>query len=638
MLKSLFNKKYTIEMFRDMIKQRPPDLDEMQKAIDSGIDIDFMDKKGETFLHYTIKKNLTACAKFLIEHGINVNELDSEEYSPIYLAIAKSNRIITQALIDTKKINLNQLKDNRTLLQDAILQGERSIVNMLLQTNIDRNHIDNQGRNILFDAIGNGNQRIIEMILELDDLDANVIDIEGKTILHQSTVLKDDELAIQLIQNGADPTILDAEDKSYLLHIALRGGDTEAIIDAALEAGFNINSYVRNKNSILMEIMFSFAKLSRSEMDRRDELMAMASSLVKKGIDVNAVNAQGETVLFDAVRRLDIQACAFLLKEKTPVNTVNNEGNTVLSEIIYEGIQALDIVCLLLRHGADLKYKNEFNQTIIEVVDELVLYSHGNIENTHYDNKHIHRDGQYMRLLKDMLEMSNYSINSLTSDGEPLFFKSLLYGNRPLFTLYYNHGININAVNIRGNNIFARYAGKMASQDVLPKEYRDIIIMLIDKKVDINITNKDGKSILSQLVGLQNMHAFRILLSVTKFDLMVQDNRGFTIIHDCISSSNVTVIRIINQIEPKLKNVPDNIGLLPIAYAALFGNLPLVLLLMDLESNFTSNKILSNAAKMKFKPLLANLSKLESEDANINHKLDVLKEQIIKDFQIIEEE
>ena len=45
MLKKLFNKRYTIEMFKNMIKRKSPDLKEMQKALDNGVDIDFVVNK-----------------------------------------------------------------------------------------------------------------------------------------------------------------------------------------------------------------------------------------------------------------------------------------------------------------------------------------------------------------------------------------------------------------------------------------------------------------------------------------------------------------------------------------------------------------------------------------------------------------
>ena len=632
MLKKLFNKKYTVETFKKLLLSKPSDLKEIKRALENGIDINHIDENGDSYLHICIKKGLSSCARLLIDQGINITT-DAEDSSAIYLVIEKSNKTVTKALIDKKLVNLNELNNNRTLLQDAVLQGELTIIDMLLRTNINKHHIDNNGKNVLFDAIANGNEKVIDTILNIKDLNLNNYDNNNNTILHNPKIIKDKDLAIKLIRKGVDPTLLDGNDKNYLLYASLEGIIDDDIIDAAVHSGFNINTYVRNRNSILMEIMFSFSRLSNAEQERRDHLLSLASNLVDKGLDVNAINEQGETVLFNAVRKLDIQACAFLLKKKTPTNIVNIDGETVLSQAICYGIKALDIIYLLIRNGADIKHINHNKRSIIEILNDLVLYTHGNISSIYIAKDRIDDDnGQYMRLLKNVLEVAKYDVNAISSVGEPLFFKSMLYQNRALFTLYWNHGVNINAINVNGNTIFSRYIGKMASFNELPKDFRDIVIMLIDKKADINKKDKDGKTIFSKIISSNNMSAFRVLLSLNKFDFFLKDNRGFTLIHDCLAISNVTIIRLIDQIKPDLKNIPDNIGLLPITYSAIFGNIKLVLLFMDLQSHFTSGMRLSEPAKAKFRPLLVNLDKLISDDTNEQHKLDILKEQIKKDF------
>ncbi len=632
MLKKFFRKSYTIDTFKQLLISKPPDLKEIKAALDNDIDVNHIDEKGETFLHYALKKNLSTCARVLIESGIDVNKVDKNGDSPLYTAVNKGNRHIAKALLQTNKVNVNELKGNRTLLQDAVLIGDKNIMNMLLKTDIDINHIDDRGRNIAFDAISNGNRDIIDTILEVKDLDLNHLDTGKQTILHQKNVIEDDELAKKLISKGADPTILNGEEESYLLIAALRGCETDEIIDLVIDSGFDINIPVRNENSILMEIMFAFTKLSESESDRRDNLMSMADKLVEKGIDVNAINDQGETVLFDAVRKYDKTACAFLIKEGTPLNIVNNNGDTVLSDVIYRGISALDIIYMLITHGADVNHKNKYQQSIIEVLNDLVLYTHENIEVIYVPENKINPRGQYIRLLKEMIDLSSFDVNSLSSEGEPMFFKSLLVGNRALFSLYCQYDIDINRPNIRGNHLFARYVGKMASQESLPKDFREVIIMLLDKKVNVNKQDKDGKTMLSNMIVIDNIRAFRTLFSVTKFNFMLQDNRGFTLIHECISTSNITVIKLIDQLEPRLKNVPDNMGILPITYAALFGKVDLVLEFINLESNFKSSKVIPKAAKLKLAPLLSNLDKLDDDDKDKRHKLNIFKDQIRRDF------
>lgn len=633
MLSNLFKTKYTPETFKKLLHNKPPEVKIIEQALKNDIDINFVDEEEDTLLHYTIKKNLTTCSKLLIEQGIDMDVKDKNEHTPIYLAIEKGNDIVVQHILSKNKININQLNDSRTLLQDAILQGERSIVNMLLKTDINKNHLDNKGRNILFDAISNGNEKLIDTIVNIEGLDLNILDEDNRTILHQKNIIEDDQLAIKLIKKGADPTILDGNGNSYLLYVALRGVETEEIIDVAIESGFNINASVRNKNSILMEIMFSFAKVSESENARRDDLMTMATKLVKKGIDVNALNDKGESVLFDAVRKLDIQACIFLIRENVNINVINNTGDSVLSEIIYKGVEALDIIYLLLKNGADVKIKNSKGQTLIEVLNDIVLYSHENIPLSQDIVDKLTTNGQYLRLLKEMLSNTSFDTSILSSGGEPIFFKSLLTDNIPLFDLYCKFGININAVDKNGNTIFVRYIDKVGHMEKIPPEFRQNMIMLISRKIDVNMKDENGKSVLSKLISTNNMRMFRILFEVTKFNYSSQDKRGYTIIHDCISTSNIVVLKLIDQLVPRLKNTPDNLGILPITYAALFGKIDLVLELLNLKSHFTSSKPIVKAAKLKFAPLLANLEKLKCEDTDEIYKLEILKDQIRRDFQ-----
>ena len=633
MFKKLFNKTYTVEAFQELLMVRPPDLKEVGKALQNGIDINYLNDKDETFLHFTIKKGLSTYARYLIDHGIDVNAKDKEDNSAIHLAVDKSNKTVTQALIATNKININELKDNRNLLQEAVLQGDKNIIDMLLRSKINKHHVDNRGRNVIFDAIANGNEKIIDTVLNIDGLDLNIKNSDKNTVLHEKNVLEDDQLAIKLIKKGANPTILDGTGKSYLLHAALRGIDAEPIIDAAMESGFNINSSVRNKNSILMEIMFSFSGLSEAESHRRDNLMSMASKLVKKGIDVNAINDKGETALFEAVRKLDTPACAFLIKEKVPINIINHQGNSALSEVIYQGIQAVDIIYLLLKNGADVKITNKNGQNLVEIINDLVLYTHGNIKTINNEIlEHINPNGQYIRLLSEMIALTSYNTSALSTKGEPLFFSSLLNNNKSLFDLYYKLGININAIDKNGHTIFSRYIDQTSKDEELPKDFRETVLMLITRQVNINQQDEVGKTLLSRLVTNNNMRMFKTLFSMTRFNYKLRDKRGFTIIHDCISSSNITVLKLIDQIEPSLKNTPDFIGLLPITYAALFGKIDVVRVLLNLESHFKSNKVIPAPAKAKLTPLLINLDKLISKDKNEQHIFDILKDQIRRDF------
>ncbi len=602
MIKNLFNKKYTVATFEKLLFTKPIDLKEIQKAIDSGIDIHKKDNKN-TYLHKAIEKNLSSCAELLINNGIDVILEDNNNHTPIFLAISKGNRTITQALLKTKKIDLDQLHGNRSLIQDAVIHGERQILQLILEygkgSNI--NHIDAKGRNIIFDAVIDNNEQIIDIILTVDNLNLNILDGEGQTILHLKQVFANDELAKKLIQHGANPTILGNEEKSYLLHVVLDNIGTEDIVTVAVESGFDLNTPLKDNNSILMEITKVFIATDVLDIERREHLISMTR---------------------------------VLLEHEADANFINNEKESVLSKLVYRGVLDWDLTSLFLQYGADLSHQNRADQTIVEIISDLTLFTHENIHRVSpdIDTELIAEGAQYIIFLQKILDISEFNINIMSSEDEPLFFKSLLFGHRPLFTLYCKYKIRINSVNRRGNNLFSRYVGKMSSFDTLPKDFREVVGMLVDKKISVNAQDKNGKTMLSKLITANNMQAFRVLFDVTHFDYMLTDNRGFTILHNCISSSNLTIIKLVDANEPKLKNIPDNMGILPITYAALFGQVDLVLEFIALESTFSSNKPIPKTAKVKFIPLLANLNKLVDENPNKQHLLDTLKEQILKDF------
>jgi len=633
MIKGLFKKKYTKEFFYKLLAVNPFDEAEVSRVLKEDIDINFIDKNGASFLHFAIKMKLTTCALFLIEQGIDINIVNSHEDTAIHMAIDKANRLITQTLLEKDNIKTDMLKSNRTLLQDALIQGNINIIKILLNSKIDIHHTDNRGRNIIFDAVANGNIEIINLILEVEGLDLNILNNEKNTILHENIVLQDDDLALSLIAKGANPTILGASGQSYILHTSLKGIDTDEIIDTTYDSYFQNNINQSNTSQIFLEIMSAFSNFQKLPEKLRKNLIKTATKLLEKGIDISATDEKGETALFDIVRNNDIFAAKFLIEEDIPINTINNEGNNVLSEIVYKGIEVSEMIYLLLENKADLGVKNKKGQSIVQVFNDIILYTNGFIDQIDKDLEVlINPDGKYITLFTKMMLISPYNTSDIVVDGDPLFFNSFLLGDNELFNIYYKAGININALDKESNNIFIRYINQLSHLPEIPKDFRDNLITLVNRKVNINIQDKDGKMILSKLIAKNNIKLFKLLFTNATFNYAMVDKRGFNIIHDCISTSNIDVLRLIDQLEPSLKDMADNIGIIPITYAALFRKTELVRELIKLGSNFNSKKVISDTAKKKFAPLLANLSMIEGNDSNEQHIFNGLVEQTIKDF------
>ncbi len=632
----------TPDKFLDELLKRDFDENILSDLIKSGIDINHCDENGNTFLNLSImtNKRRNKASIWLINNNCNLNIKNKNNKSAIHLAAEQANIKLVKVLLDTKKININETNsDGRTLLHDAVIHGEIEIVSELMRNFADVNILDSNNRNVLFDAIDFGEEKLITKILSTGELNINTADCNGHTVLHHREVLENDELAKILLQYGADPTINDQEGRNFLFHTALRGEDGIELLNIAIEKGCNLNGRMRDNNSILMEIMFAFANISDAEKKRRAGLMDMAKLLVKNGINVNAINDKGETVLFDAVRKNDLEATAFLLEDGVDVNQRNKIFETALSIAVIKGIEYLDIILLLVDYGADVTIKVKDLKTIFEVLNDIILHTHGNhpMENQNLLAQIDIDDGQYMIVLRDILSKLTIKLDYNDFLGNPIYFKSLLYGNINLFKLYVKYGVDMNKRNSLGRTLFHEYVIYSFKNNADIDNFKNTLLLLSSIKVKANTQLKDGRTILSYLLLKEcNIELFKTLVSIMRFDYKLQDNAGRTLVHSCVTGNNIKLLPIISALDCDVMNIPDYYGMLPITYAALMNNSKFVLELIKLNSLITSRKRITFQAIEKFSKLLPNLDKLTAEvfDLDDLRKIAILTNQIKKDFNV----
>ena len=77
-----------------------------------------------------------------------------------------------------------------------------------------------------------------------------------------------------------------------------------------------------------------------------------AIELLGKGMDVNSVDAAGNTLLMQAVQRDNADFLAYLIEHRARLNTRNRNGETALSLAAYQG--KLPFVTRLVEAGADV--------------------------------------------------------------------------------------------------------------------------------------------------------------------------------------------------------------------------------------------------------------------------------------------
>jgi len=640
MIKKLFKKEHSNTTFFQELSKKELDEKWLKDGLKSDfIDINHQDLEGNTFLIKCLKTSKFQAAQWLIHNGADITIKNNEGKTAINIAIEKNNLAIVKELLDLGKIDVNQKDINgRSLLQNVVVWGNNKMAKLLINCGADVNNIDNHGRNVLYDALSYGDQQFIRYLLALDNIELNYVDEAGNTLMQHPEVLKNDSIAKDLLIAGVDPTIQTKNGDSYLLKTALRGEEAEDIIDIALVHGANVNSKTHKDKTIMMELISTAAE----NETLRESLLRTSKKMLEYNGDINALEENNETGLFNAIRMKDFELTSFLLSGGIDPNIQNDHGETALEILIYDGVENLDFILLLIAYEANPCIKNKHGKTIYELLNDIILHLHGTkiIKDETLIQK-INPKGQYLTILNELLERNENEedLNFLDSTGDPLFFKPLLYDYFSLFKLYIKYGLNIHAKNKANHSIFFEYVLKVFEDDIADSKtcenFQHNLSSLLSSKVEKNYQDALGWTVLHKIVGTNcNEKLFDILTKVVLFDYSLTDNLGRSVIHNAVWGNKKNIIKKIALISRDTINIADAYNVLPITYAALLGNKDLVLLFLDLESNVSASKPIAPQAIKKFTPMLKNLEKLtlDVKDPSLLQKLNIVIDQVKRDF------
>ncbi len=604
-----------------------------EELVSAGAKVDWLSDGGENYFHFAAQNANKNAINWLLSKNIDINQKASDRRTPLFYAVENGSSELVKTLVENGADINHKNVFNRTVLQEAVISDKNKIIDYLIGKGADASNVDSQGRNVVFDSVANGTKHLVDKISALDGVDINLVDKNGSTVMHQKSVYDNPELALSLMENGADPTICDTEGKNFLFYCAIGGIENEELIDKAIELGCDINSRNKNNDSILMETLKAF--LGVTDETRRDSILQMAQKLVDHGVDIDAKNNQGESVIFDVVKTGDLEALRFLLEQKVrDVNIQDDNGNTPLVAAVLEGAKNLDLVLLLLMCGADPNIPDFRNMTIIEKLIDIVLHLHNNKELEEIYETEIEQDGEYFYVLKEVLSNSKVQLNNVNSKSNPLFFDVVLYNNKNLLSLLRKHGANINQPDKDGENIAFRFieAVENTTDEKKKREMITNLENLIISGVDINSQNKKGQSAVHHAILKGSENTAKVFID-SKSDTKLTDKKGRSIVHCCVWNAKLEHFNMILQKDENILNEPDAFGLLPIHYAAFMGHTELVLKMIEAGSFVNSTTNVSS--KMigflkKFAPMLDTLEEYtedEYEKTNIRLLVDNMKKE-----------
>jgi ankyrin repeat protein len=149
------------------------------------------DGEGRTALLLATRQDQVEIARLLIEAGADVNAKDTIQDTPFLFAGAEGRDAILRLILATGKANLRDTnRYGGVALIPAAHHGHPSTVRILLDTDIDIDHVNNLGWTALIEAVilsdgGPVHQEIVGLLVDAG-ADREIADRDGVTPLEHA--------------------------------------------------------------------------------------------------------------------------------------------------------------------------------------------------------------------------------------------------------------------------------------------------------------------------------------------------------------------------------------------------------------------------------------------------------------------
>ncbi len=321
---------------------RNDDIDLVRHYLSSGYNPDAMcDRRGESAIHLAVSNGNLDLIKLLASAGADLNFICKKyNYTPLLLAIhiGASNSVI-KTLIDLGADISKETDLGFTPLMYASRYRSLPFIRLLVES----------GANV------NGSNSRLEtpsMVSLLSDREDNL------------------EVIKYLIEMGADVSTVDDNQNSVLMYLADASGSKHTCdslkecVRVLVENGVNVNNQNVGEESAL---------LIASKNNNVDALCA----LINIGADVNLPNIFGETALMLAGSQsenqsLNHETIQILINNAADISAVGPAGLTPIQyhAFVFDSKKHdLEIFKRLIAAGADIHYKNESNESVVDIVN-----------------------------------------------------------------------------------------------------------------------------------------------------------------------------------------------------------------------------------------------------------------------------
>ena len=284
---------------------------------------------GLTALHFAARQGSLAATRALVEGGVDVNlQSPGDKASPLLVALINGHFDLASFLLD-RGANPNLLSDAGVAPLYAVLNVQWAPIAAYPQP---RSHLQ-QSRNyldvmkVLLDKGADPNARVRRKVWYSGyNFDQSGVDEAGATAFWRAAYAADVAAMKLLVSYGADPSLpttklfsrrgpedpVAGADKSGLPPIVI-GGPGATPLHAAAGPGYS-TGFAGNSHHVAPAGMLPAVKYLVEEL----------------GADVNAVDADGNSVVHNAASRGDNEMIKYLVAKGADVKKINRSGQTTI--------------------------------------------------------------------------------------------------------------------------------------------------------------------------------------------------------------------------------------------------------------------------------------------------------------------